>query len=203
MFSGCGNKDSAPSPVQQAVGSAASSSAAPSPAKSAPVPVYFEAVGPELLVAPGRGLSAIRFGTNFEMLERQMGRSCEVRTETRCLFMEQAVDFTMKDGVVSGIKTYRKDRLVPGLAPRVFGIFKGALPPSIQFGLHRHIVAQEIEQKPERTEEIKHGAEGLVAREFYPGLVIEYDRLSNGNVVASTFEVVPLTEEQKKTLGVK
>lgn len=189
---GCSSKETQPETKPSAEASPPQATAAPVPAKS-PTPVYLEPIGPELIVAPGRGISAIRFGTNFETLARHMEGPCDVRTETRCVYIAQAVDFTMKDGVVVGMKIHRKDRHVPGLPERVFGIFKGMMPPSIQFGLHRHIVAEEIKMKPERVENISDGGvDGLVAREHYPGVIVEYDRLPNGNVVAASFEVVPL-----------
>lgn len=147
------------------------------------------AVGPELVVVPGVGLSAIRFGATFDTLERQMTAKCEVRTETRCTFVDQAVDFTMKDGVVVGMKVNRRGRAVPGIPGRLFGFFKGFAPPQVQLGLHRHIVHEELGLKLERSEDVK-GPDGLVAREYYPGLVIEYDQLPNGNVVAGAFEVL-------------
>ncbi len=146
---------------------------------------------------PGIGISAIRFGTNFETLARHMEGPCQIRTETRCVYVDQAVDFTMKDGVVSAMKVYRRGREVPGVPGKLFGFFKGFLPPKIQLGLHRHIVAEEIGTKPESVEEFPAANGGfVVAREKYHGLIIEYDRLANGNTVAATFEVIRASDAQ-------
>ncbi|HSC86345.1 MAG TPA: hypothetical protein VLC09_03710, partial [Polyangiaceae bacterium] len=116
-------------PAGAASTSPAASSAAPSSAPlPAPTTASAVAVGPELVVVPGVGLSAIRFGATFDTLERQMTAKCEVRTETRCTFVDQAVDFTMKDGVVVGMKVNRRGRAVPGIPGRLFGFFKGFAP---------------------------------------------------------------------------
>jgi len=152
---------------------------------------------PEMVAVPGQGLSAIRFGTNFETLARHMEAPCEIRTETRCLYIDYGLDFAMKDGVVAGMKVNRPGRKVQGLAePRKYGLFMGVLTPSIQVGLHRHVVAEELKTKPERVEEMDRGPDGLVAREYYPGVIIEYDKIENGNVVVGGFEIVPLAGPQ-------
>lgn len=154
---------------------------------------------PEVIAVPGEGLSAIRFGTNFDTLARHLGSPCEVRSETRCLYIEYGLDFTMKDGVVAAMKVNRPSRKVQNLPgePRKYGLFTGVLVPSIQVGLHRHIVAEELKKKPERVEEIADGPDGLVAREYYPGVIIEYDKIENGNVVVGGFEIVPLKSSVK------
>lgn len=180
-----------------AVASSPAAPVAPVPAKKDGAHSEFtkgnpSALGPELIVVPGKGMSAIRFGTNFETLARHMEAPCDVRTETRCVYVDQAVDFGMKDGVVASMKIYRRDRRVPDVSgTRYFGSFHGAVPPSILPGLHRHVVEQEFGKPKSVTPVDPPGAEGLVERHFYDGLVFEYDRLENGNVVLATIEIVP------------
>lgn len=143
------------------------------------------------MVLPGEGVSATRFGATFETIERHMEAPCEVKTELRCLYVARGIDFGLKDGVLSSIKIHRRDRVVPGLPEkRYFGAFKGRLGQSILLGLHRHIVLEEF-GKPEKVTEAPAGAEnGLVESHTYPGLVLEYDRIENGNVVLSAFEIL-------------
>lgn len=150
-------------------------------------------IGPHLIVVPGRGFGPIRFGATFETVERLMGFPCEVKSETRCLYIRQAIDFAMKDGVVVGMKAQMRDRPVEGGPPnadKAFGSFRGVLPPKIMMGLHRHIVLEEFGE-PERKEPVaKPPALGLVDRHFYDGLILEYDKIENGNVVLASIEVV-------------
>ena len=196
----CKRETSEPGSDASVVSSAPSAPAAPAPTAKAIEPgAHSEftkgnpsVLGPELIVVPGKGMSAIRFGTNFDTLARHMEAPCDVRSETRCVYVDRAVDFGMKDGVVASMKIYRRDRLVPDVpGKRYFGSFHGAVPPSILPGLHRHVVEQEFGKAKSVTPIDPPSAEGLVERHFYDGLVFEYDRLDNGNVVLATIEVVP------------
>jgi len=120
-----------------------------------------------------------------------MQEPCEVKTESRCLYVKQAVDFTLEQGVFVRAKVHLRERPVPGFPDRTFGIFYGGMVPDIMLGLHRHVVQEEF-GKPERTETVGDGsALGLVARDFYPGVTLEYDKLANGNTVLAAMEVFP------------
>jgi hypothetical protein len=151
-------------------------------------------IGPRLLVVPGRGLGAIRFGATFETVERHMAAPCDLKTETRCLYVRQAVDFTMKDGVVVGMKAEMRDRPVkngPATGDKAFGSFNGLVPPEIMMGLHRHVVIEEFGE-PDKKEPVENPkGHGLVDRHFYDGLIFEYDKIENGNVVLAGIEIVP------------
>lgn len=203
----CKSSSSAEKQQEAPVEAASAAPSAPAPA-TPPTPAYARytkgnpaTLGPELVILAGRGVSATRFGATFETIERHMASPCDVRTETRCLYVDRAIDFTMKDGVVSGIKIQRRDRRVPGLTEeRYFGSFHGYLPPSIMPGLHRHVVEEEF-GAPDRKEPVTDGAEGLIERHFYDGLALEYDKLENGNVVLSSIEIIPSKTAKDRSLG--
>jgi len=190
--SGC-KKRTPPAPEKvTAATSASPASSAKAPTPTPPAPkVPLRPVGPRQIVLPGQGITAIRFGATVETIERHMQEPCEVKTESRCLYVKQAVDFSLDKGVLVRAKVHLRDRPVPGLADRTFGIFYGGMVPDILLGLHRHIVHEEF-GKPERSETVGDGnAPGLVARDFYPGVTLEYDKLANGNTVLAAMEVFP------------
>lgn len=149
-------------------------------------------MGPALVVVPGIGLSAIRFGATFETVERHMGAPCDIRTENRCAYVRQAVEFAMTDGVVSGMSVQRRDRQVTdaGAFPeKLYGAFNGLMAPQVMLGLHRHIVIEEFGE-PSKKEPL-FGPDGQVERHVYQGVVLEYDQIENGNTVLAAMIVVP------------
>ncbi len=151
-------------------------------------------IGYPLEILPGKGLGPIRFGAKVETVERHMTRPCDIRTETRCLYIDQAVDFTLKDGVVSEMYVVRRDRPAPPKADgsaRYFGTFLGGMTGGFALGLHRHVVDQEL-RAPDRVEELKTPNEnGTVARYYYDGLVLDFDQLENGSTVVGAARIVP------------
>lgn len=157
-------------------------------------------MGNELLIEPGTGIGAIRFGTYVETLERLLQSKCDILTATRCVYVDLAIEFELDGGVVRKMKAERRDRVVSGLPPqdeRLFGSFKGQVPPGAMLGLHKHVLEEEF-GKPQREEPIDPpGPNGLVARTFYDGLVFEFDKLPNGNTVLSSIEVIPNAAAQK------
>lgn len=158
-------------------------------------------VGPELLIIPGKGVSAVRFGTNLENLQRHMGAPCDILSETRCAYVKQAAEFTLTDGIVSGMKFHRRGRLVADPKPggeRYYGSFNGGMQPRIMFGLFRHIMIEE-RGEPLKIEPLS-GNDGQVERHSYDGVIFEYDQVANGNVILSGIEVVQSsTADQPKT----
>jgi hypothetical protein len=188
LATGC-KKRSPPAPERP------TASAPPVPSATPPVPRgpvgNIKPVGPRQVVVPGKGITAIRFGATTETIERHMQAPCDVKTETRCLYVMQALDFTLEKGVLVRARAERRDRPVPGAPDRAFGTFYGGMAPDITMGLHRHIVHEEFGQ-PERSEAFSPSAGlGLTHRDFYSGLTLEYDRISNGNEVLSAMEVFP------------
>lgn len=180
---------SAAEPSASVAGAPVSSGAAPASlgrgrlveGSSVPLP-------PRFVVLPGKGLAAIRFGATQATVERHVGAPCELRSETRCAYVDRALDFTFEGGVLVKIRVERRGRVVPGAPGRFFGTFNGAMAPKIMLGLHRHIVAEEWPQKPERVEPLS-GPDGQVERQSFPGLALEFDQLDNGNTVLAAFEI--------------
>ncbi len=148
-------------------------------------------VGPRLLVQPGKGVGPIYIGATVETIERHMEAPCDIKTQDRCVYVKQAVEFFLEDGVMARVKAHFRDRPVAG-SDEPYGTFNGGMLPEILMGLHRHVVVEEF-GKPQRTEAVAlSGATGLVERAFYDGVILEYEKIENGNVVLAGFEVVPL-----------
>lgn len=156
-------------------------------------------VGPDLIVYPGKGVGPLRFGAYPETIERLLGVPCDYQTATRCVHFDRALDLTLEDGVLSKIRAERPDHVPLGLgaselgknAGRTFGTFRGRIEPKIVFGLHKHIVEEEY-GKPKSEEQFEpEGGEGRVARAHYDYMVLEYDRIENGNTILSAIELVP------------
>lgn len=151
------------------------------------------AVGPALEVVPGRGIGPIRFGATFATVERHMDNPCDLRTETQCIYTKQAVEFTMKEGVVDGIQVHRRDRVAgkdPNGETLYYGSYFGGLPPKVVLGVHKHIAVSEL-RPADRIEKLDPPSEhGTVERHHYPGLVLDYDRLPNGNTVLAGFRIL-------------
>lgn len=151
-------------------------------------------IGFPMQVLPGQGIGPIRFGATFDTVERHMTRPCDERSETRCLYVHQAVDFTMKDGVVSDIYVVRRDRPAPPTKSgeqRYFGTFFGRLATDIALGLHKHVVDEEL-RAPDRVEKLPApDANGTVERYYYDGLVLEFDKLENGATVLAAMRILP------------
>jgi hypothetical protein len=151
--------------------------------------------GPRMIIDPGQGISAMRFGATFETLERHMGAPCDIKTEDKCIFVDQAVEFTMKDGVVVGMKAHRRDRQIAGASGKYYGTFFGIMFPKIVLGLHKHVVIEEFGE-PQKIAPLR-GPDGQLEAHTYDGVILEYDKLKNGNVVLSAFEVVPSKTAQR------
>jgi hypothetical protein len=151
-------------------------------------------VGPALVLVPGKGAGAIRFGATVETIERHMESPCDSKTNERCLYVRQAIEFFLKDGVLSRIKAHRRDRQVPHPPPKgdqYFGSLRGIVQPKIMMGLHRHIVVEEF-GAPQKEEAVTTpGSDGLVDKHFYDGIIFEYDKIENGNVVLAGIELYP------------
>ncbi len=151
-------------------------------------------VGPRLVFLPGEGVSAIRFGATVQTIERHMEAPCDKKTEERCLYVRAAVEFFLEDGVLARIKAHRRDRKVddpPAEGDQYFGSLRGIVRPKIMLGLHQHVVLEEFGE-PKRKETISPpGSDGLVARHYYDGINLEYDKIENGNTVLSGIEIYP------------
>jgi hypothetical protein len=186
LGSGC-KKRSPPAPERPIASAAPVASVAPAPKLAGEQ----RPIGPRQLVVPGRGITAIRFGATVDTIERHMQAPCDMKTESRCLYVKHAMDFTLEKGVLVRAKVERRDRPVPGVPGQVYGTFHGGMAPAVMLGLHRHIVHEEF-GPPDRSEAVPAPLGlGLVQRDFYSGLTLEYDRIANGNLVLSALEVFP------------
>lgn len=183
--------DQASKSAKQAV---ASASAAPSAEASAPRTFNGPSAnamprtkwrvpsGPKLGILPGKGVGAIRFGATPETVERLMGSSCDVKTDEICRYVNQAIEFKFTDGVTTEIRIHRKDRPVEGLEEQTFGPFNGGLRRDVKFGMYRDVAVASM-GNAERIEGVESSPYGTIERHHYPDIILEYDKLDNGNVV--------------------
>lgn len=157
--------------------------------RSASVPdLYRVPVGPVLAVLPGEGVGPIRFGATLKTIERLMEAPCTEKTETDstvlCRYQAHAVDYTLRDGVLTEIHVHGTEReFTPGKGLDVgntYGVFNGGFVNGARFGMYPKFVRL---GQPLRTETVKPGRFPTVEKHYYDGLVLEYDKLQNGNVV--------------------
>jgi hypothetical protein len=142
--------------------------------------------GPMLPIEAGLGLGPIRLGATAATIERLMDKPCEVRTEELCRYVTRGVDFHLVAGVTQWIHVQRAGRPA-GVdfkgQPVEFGFFNGAIPPDLRLGMVPKAI-QEYLGPPERIEPVMQpNPASIVARDYYPGIVIEYDRFTNGKII--------------------
>ncbi|MCA9600211.1 MAG: hypothetical protein KC776_43205 [Myxococcales bacterium] len=179
--SGCDKKstDAAPSAVPSASGPPAA--ALPPPMKLPPPS------GPRLAILAGQGLGPIRLHAKVETVERHMQAPCEVRTPKLCRYIHRAAEFLLDDeGRVRAIHVHRVGRSA-GTAPDggtlIYGVFNGAIPPDLAFGMLPTAIQQQL-GPPKKVIPGDAGATpGTVEQHVYDGMVIEYDRMPNGQLV--------------------
>ncbi|RYZ07284.1 MAG: hypothetical protein EOO73_13045 [Myxococcales bacterium] len=137
-------------------------------------------------ILPGQGIGPIRIGASKETIERLMGAPCDDATESLCRYVGRAVDFKLESGVTKEIRISRKGReakRAPDGSIIEYGFFNGAFLPDYYFGMTPQAM-QEVVGKPERVEQISPmGPDGLSERHYHDGVVLEYDRWSNGKLV--------------------
>lgn len=142
--------------------------------------------GPSLPVIPGEGVGPIRIGATVGTIERLMDKRCEVLTEELCRYVSRGVDFHLQGGYTEWIHVQRAGRPA-GVdfrgEPVEFGFFNGGIPPDLRLGMVPAAIQQYL-GPPERIEPVPepNGA-FTVARDYYPGLVVEYDRYTNGRII--------------------
>jgi hypothetical protein len=142
--------------------------------------------GPVLAIEAGKGVGAIRIGATVRTIERLMEKQCEVLTDEVCRYVSRGVDFHLVGGITNWIHVQRAGRPagtdVTGQAVE-FGFFNGAIPPDVRLGMVPKAV-QEYVGPPERIEAVPQpNPASIVARDYYPGMVVEYDRYSNGKII--------------------
>jgi hypothetical protein len=149
--------------------------------------------GPSLAVQAGLGIGAIRLGATVGTIERLMDKPCEVKTEELCRYVSRGVDFRLEGGYTTLIHVQRAGRPA-GVdfngEPLEFGFFNGAIPPDLRLGMVPKAI-QEYLGPPERIEPVPQpNPASIVARDYYPGMVIEYDRYTNGKIIMGGIQIM-------------
>jgi hypothetical protein len=117
-----------------------------------------------------------------ETIERLMQLPCEIRTPDSCRYIGRAIEFFLKDGVTVEMHIHRRDRPTTPEG-RVFGVFNGRTPEGVAFFMLPS-ATDELLGPPKKIEPVKEGGPwGTVEIRHYPGMRLEFDRISNGNVV--------------------
>lgn len=143
---------------------------------------YPIATGPKLAILPGEGVGPIRFGANIDTIQRLMELPCEVREENACRYIGRAVEFFLKDGVLSEIRIHRLNRFTTP-KPRIYGLFNGRFPSGANLNMFKAAIV-ELMGPPMKVEQVTDGGENhTVEIDYYDGMRLEYDKLFNGNVV--------------------
>jgi hypothetical protein len=151
-------------------------------------PVFRVPVGPALLIMPGEGVGPIRFGAKLSTVQRLMESDCTELSEVGgvqwCRYQANAIDFGIKDDKLAEIHVHGVEReFVPGKGLGVdnsYGVFRGAFANRAQLGMYEKFVDQ---GKPLRVEKVTPGRFPTVEKHHYENMVLEYDKLTNGNVV--------------------
>ena len=142
--------------------------------------------GPVLAIVAGQGVGPIRFGATQATVERLMERPCDVHDEKVCRYIGAAVEFFFDAaGKVEKIHVHRPGRPARDAAgnPRPYGMFHGAIPPDLKMLMLPWAIQQYL-GKPLRVEPVLDGGPSFTEqRHYYKGMIIEYDRLDNGNLV--------------------
>jgi len=160
-----------------------SAAAAPLPngGKSFQVPI-----GPRLAILAGTGVGPIRFGATVATIERLMEAPCELKLPDKCRYIVRGVEFDLKDGVTDRIVIHRHERPAGPDAqgnPQTYGFFNGGIPPYLGLGMIPGAIQKELGQ-PTNVEKVTTPNDfDTVERDTYPGMVLEYDRYKNGNII--------------------
>lgn len=164
-------------------------------AKAAKKPKWSLPQGPMLAVQAGVGVGAIRLGANVGTIERLMGKPCEIETAELCRYVSRGIDFHLVNAHLDWIHVQRAGRPAGrGFHGEQleFGFFNGAIPPDLRLGMLPAAVMQYLGQ-PQRVERApERNPTSLVERHYYPGLVTEYDRYSNGKLILGGVRVVKM-----------
>lgn len=157
--------------------------------RSASAPgVYRIPVGPPLAILPGEGVGPIRFGATLKTIERLMEGPCTEKIERGsilyCRYQAHAVDFKLQDGVLNEIRVHGPEREFhagKGLeVENVYGIFNGGFANGFRLGMYPKFANL---GEPLRKETVTPGRFPTVEKHYYEGIVLELDKLRNGNIV--------------------
>lgn len=166
-------------------------------------PLFRIPVGPALLIMPGEGVGPIRFGATLPTVQRLMEAECTELTEKDgvawCRFQAHAVDFGLEEEKLTKIHIHGAEReFTPGKGlglDNSYGVFRGAFENKAQLGMYEKFAAQ---GKPKRVEKVEPGRFPTVERHYYEDMVLEYDKLKNGNVVLGGVVLTKPTKPGKR-----
>jgi hypothetical protein len=186
---------SEPAATSSVAAPAASAPSAPAAQSSVVLPDV--PIGPMFPIQAGVGIGPIRFGATVPTIERLMKAPCDVKNDTLCRYLNQAVEFYLKDGAVERIVIPCHERFTTDAQGnrRKFGYFHGLIPPDLALGM-LPLALEEKLGKAVKSETVAEPNETHTARrDSYPGMVLEYDRHPNGNLLLCG---VTLTKLDKK-----
>jgi hypothetical protein len=180
-FPACTRKAKKDAPAAVSASAVAVKSAGPPPGRNWPLQS-----GPMLAIFAGQGVGPIRLGATVPTIQRHMALPCEVKTPTHCRYIARGVEFELENGATKRVLVHRAGRAAgkdtTGVE-REYGFFNGAVPPDVRLGMTPQAVQEHL-GPPERVEKIAPLAPNNTAeRHHYPGLVAEYDRHTNGNLI--------------------
>lgn len=189
LLGGCQDGGEGAADSDEEAAAAASASASPSRAQPKLMPT-----GPSLAIEAGKGVGPIRFGATVHTIERLMGARCQVLSENLCRYQTYGVDYHLVNGVLAKVHVQRAGRPagkdVTGQKLE-FGFFNGGIRPDLALGMTPKAM-QEYMGPPERVERVTEpNPQNMVARDHYPGVILEYDRYKNGNIIWAGAVVFP------------
>jgi hypothetical protein len=183
---GCKSTTNSSSAVASASASTSASASAPASAAAAHERSFQVPIGPRLAILAGQGVGPIRIGANVATIERLMEAPCEIKTADKCRYIVRGVEYELKDGVTDRIVIHRHERPAGPDAegkPQTYGFFNGAIPPYLGFGMIPSAILKVL-GPPTSIEKVTTPNDfNTVERDTYPGMVLEYDRYTNGNVI--------------------
>jgi len=161
-------------------------------------------VGPALLIMPGEGVGPIRFGAKLSTVQRLMESDCSELTEKDgvqwCRYQANAIDFGLEQGKLAIIHIHGVEReFVPGKGVGVdnsYGVFRGTFANKAQLGMYPQYASQ---GEPLRIQKAEPGRFPTVEKHYYENMVLEYDKLTNGNVVLGGVVLTKPTKPLKRT----
>ncbi len=181
------------SPTAVAPASTSQPTAPPTAAQPAPAlpledQVFRVPLGPAFTILPGEGIGPIRFGAKLATIQRLMEAECTEVVQRDglqwCRYQAHAVEFGLEDGALVTIHIHGTEReFVAGKGLSVennYGIFHGKFANQAQLGMYRQYAAQ---GEPSRIEEVTPGRYPTVEKHYYDDMVLEFDKLRNGNTV--------------------
>ena len=111
-------------------------------------------------------MGAIRLGASLATVERLMELPCDEKTPTLCRYHARAVEFQFDgEGKLKRIIAHRQARRA---GDKTYGLFNGAIPPDLMFGMIPAAIQQHL-GPPERVVE---GHEGAAPEAFQPGDIV-------------------------------